>query len=155
MKIRIICVGKVKEAFYRNRIREYSALIQKRCPFEIIEVADERTAEHMSETEVRNVLKVEGERLLNYLKPDGEELVTALCIDGETYTTGEWIKGLESQMKQKDIRQFTFIIGGSLGLAEAVIRRADRKLSFSNLTFPHQLMRVMLTEQLAALAGKL
>ena len=151
MKIRILCVGKVKEEFYRNRIREYSAVIRKRCSFEIIEAADERTAEHMSAAEVRRVQKAEGERLLKYLKQDRGELVTALCIDGDMHSTGEWIHDLEVQRKQKDIREFTFIIGGSLGLAEEVIRRSDRQLSFSRLTFPHQLMRVMLAEQLAAL----
>lgn len=149
MKIRILCVGKIKEVFYQKRIEEYSAEIQKQCQFEIIEVDDEKTAEHMSETELRTVLKAEGERLLRYLNRNSKELVVALCIDGKKYSTEGWNRNLQEQIQKKEIQQITYIIGGSLGLDQTVIQRADQKLSFSNLTFPHQLMRVILTEQIA------
>lgn len=149
MKIRILSVGKVKEDFYRNRIKEYRTIIEKKCSFEIIEVEDEKTAEHMSELEIQQVQNAEGERLLKYLGRNTEELVIALCIDGTMYATREWNQKLRSPIQQGEIRQITYIIGGSLGLAANVIQRADFKLSFSGLTFPHQLMRVLLTEQIA------
>lgn len=144
MKIRILSVGKVKEVFYRNRIQEYAGEIQRKWSLEILEVADEGTAEHMSEAEVRTVLKTEGERLLNYLPPNREELVIALCIDGASYSAQEWMEHIQVQVQRQSITQLTFVIGGSLGLDPAVVRRADQKLSFSRLTFPHQLMRVLL-----------
>lgn len=155
MKIRILCVGKVKEAFYRERILEYSKVIQKNCSFEILEVMDERTDGHMSETEIRQVQRAEGERLLKYLNPTGRELVIALCIDGDACSSEAWCRRMTKQIKEQEIALLTFIIGGSLGLDAQVVRRADQRLSFSRLTFPHQLMRVLLAEQIAKLSNQL
>lgn len=149
MKIRILCVGKVKEGFYRRLIEEYSTSIRKRCSFEILEVEDEKTAEHMSEAERRKLLEVEGDRLLKYLDRNPKELVAALCIEGKMYSSQDWSSLIREQIRQKEIQQITYIIGGSLGLDARVVRRADLTLSFSRLTFPHQLMRVLLAEQIA------
>lgn len=155
MKIRILCVGKIKEIFYRERIREYSRIIQKHCSFEILEVMDERTDRDRSETEIRQIQRAEGERLLKYLNPNGKELVIALCIDGDACSSEVWSRRLVEQVKEQEITLLTFIIGGSLGLDERVVRRADQRLSFSKLTFPHQLMRVMLAEQIVKLSSQL
>lgn len=149
MKIRILCVGKVKEAFYRKQIEEYAVRIRKQHSFEIIEVEDEKTAEHMSEAKRRKVLELEGDRLLKYLERRPEELVAALCIEGKLYSSQAWRKQLQEQIRQRELQQITYVIGGSLGLDERVLRQADQHLSFSRLTFPHQLMRVLLTEQIA------
>lgn len=149
MKIRILCVGKVKEAFYRKQIEEYAARIRKEYSFEILEVADEKTAEHMSEAERKKLLELEGDRLLKHLDRNPRELVAALCIEGKMYSSQTWSNHLQEQIRKKEIQQITYIIGGSLGLDARVVRRADLSLSFSRLTFPHQLMRVLLVEQIA------
>ncbi|MBP3506421.1 MAG: 23S rRNA (pseudouridine(1915)-N(3))-methyltransferase RlmH [Lachnospiraceae bacterium] len=148
MKIRILCVGKVKEEFYQKQIKEYHAQIQKHCSFEIIEIEDEKTEEHLTEPERERILKIEGQRLLKHLDNHEREFVVALCIDGKQYSTEAWKKKVNTIIKQQEIQQITYIVGGSLGLDAQVVQRADFKLSFSKLTFPHQLMRVMLTEQI-------
>lgn len=149
MKIRVLCVGKVKEEFYRKRVMEYRSMIGKRCDFEIIEVADEKTAEGMSGAERDRLLDMEGSRLLKYLDRNPRELIAALCIEGKQYDSGAWRELLRKQIEEKELCQITYIIGGSMGLSPKVVRRADQCLSFSRLTFPHQLMRVVLLEQIA------
>ena len=149
MTIRILCVGKIKEDFYRKRIEESAARIQRQCRFRITEVADEKTQEHMSQAQIEKVRRTEGERLLHYLPIEAGEWVVALCIDGEESLKHAWYQNMAKRIREREISQLTYIIGGSLGLDERVIRRADQTLSVSKLTFPHQLMRVMLTEHLA------
>lgn len=149
MKIRILCVGKVKEEFYRKKIIEYSAEIRRKSQLEIIEVEDERTTEHMSDLERNKLLRIEGERLLKHLERNPKEFVAVLCIEGKAYSSPEWSRKLQNQIRQNEIQQITYIIGGSLGLDQRVMERADQSLSFSHLTFPHQLMRVILMEQIA------
>ncbi len=148
MKYRILCVGKVKENFYRQRLEELAREIRKKHTFQIIEVEDEKTSENLSDAERKSILKIEGEKLLRALPFNSKELIAALCIDGEQYSTEGWIERLYILAEQKEYNQITYIIGGSLGLDSDVVKRADLKLSFSNLTFPHQLMRVMLAEQI-------
>lgn len=148
MKYRILCVGKVKENFYRQRLEELAREIRKKHTFQIIEVEDEKTSENLSDAERKSILKIEGEKLLRALPFNSKELIVALCIDGEQYSTEGWIERLYILAEQKEYNQITYIIGGSLGLDSDVVKRADLKLSFSNLTFPHQLMRVMLAEQI-------
>jgi 23S rRNA (pseudouridine1915-N3)-methyltransferase len=148
MKYRILCVGKVKEDFYRKRISELSKEIQKTDAIQLIEVEDEKTSENLSEIERTRILQIEGDRLLRVLPYNPRELVVALCIDGKQYTTDAWGMQLHALAEQRDCNQITYIIGGSLGLDENVVKRADIRLSFSKLTFPHQLMRVMLMEQI-------
>ena len=155
MKIRILCVGRVKEAFYRNQLEDYAKAIRKRAEFEIIEVEDEKTGEHMSDVEIRKVIQTEGDRRKKYLVRTPGRLIVALCIDGKRYSTEQWGKRLQQIIKEQEITEVTYVIGGSLGLSDAVVRRADEKISFSNMTFPHQLMRVMLMEVLAdTICGK-
>ncbi|MBQ8148845.1 MAG: 23S rRNA (pseudouridine(1915)-N(3))-methyltransferase RlmH [Lachnospiraceae bacterium] len=148
MKIRILCVGKIKEDFYRKKLEEYSKQINKQYTFEIIEVEDEKTQEQLSDVERDKILRIEGERLLKYLKQETGDYVVALCINGRKYTTAEWTEVLKKRILQQEYRQVTYVIGGSLGLDASVVKLADTKLSFSDLTFPHQLMRVILAEQI-------
>lgn len=154
MKIRILCVGKIKEEFYRTKIKTDTERIRKYCDFEIIEVEDEKTAEHMSETEINKVKQREGERLQKYLKGGSDEAVIALCIDGKMHSSDSWNQKLQNWIQQKELRQITYIIGGSLGLDRSIIKQAHYQLSISRLTFPHNLMRVLLTEQIADLVSE-
>ena len=145
MKITILCVGKVKEKFYRDAIEEFSKRLSRYCKLEIIEVADEKTQEEASEIEIRIVKDKEGERLIKNIKEDA--YVVCLCIDGKQLDSEELSEKIE-QIGIQGKSHVYFIIGGSLGLADIVVKRADFKLSFSKMTFPHQLMRVILLEQI-------
>ena len=145
MKISILCIGKVKEKFYREAIDEFTKRLSRYCKLEIIEVSDEKTEEQSSETEIRLVKEKEGERLLKNLKEDA--YVIALCIDGKQLDSEELSEKME-KLGIQGVSHICFIIGGSLGLSDAVVKRADFKLSFSKMTFPHQLMKVILLEQI-------
>lgn len=145
MKITILCVGKIKEKFYREAIAEYAKRLSRYCKLEVVEVADEKTPDVCSEVENARIRNKEGERLMKYIKEDG--YVIALAIQGKQYDSvgfSECIEKLGIQGKS----HLYFVIGGSLGLADAILRRADAKISFSAMTFPHQLMRVILLEQI-------
>ena len=144
MKITILCVGKVKEKFYRDAISEFSKRLSRYCKLEILEVADEKTEEAASDTEIRLIKQKEGERLLKNIKEDA--YVICLCIDGKQLSSEELSEKIEKLGIQGN-SHICFIIGGSLGLSDEVVKRADFKLSFSKMTFPHQLMRVILLEQ--------
>ena len=145
MTIKIIAVGKIKEKFYREALSEYGKRLSSYCKWEIIEVADEKTKEEASETEVLQVLEKEGERILSKI-PD-RAFVIALAILGKELDSVAFAKFLEKQALHGE-REFCFVIGGSLGLASSVLSRANYSLSFSAMTFPHQLMRVILLEQI-------
>ena len=145
MKITVLCVGKVKEKFYRDAIDEFSKRLSRYCKLEIIEVNDEKTEEQASENEIRLVKEKEGERILKNIKEDA--YVISLCIDGKQLDSEELSEKIE-KLGIQGTSHIYFVIGGSLGLADAVIKRADYKLSFSKMTFPHQLMRVILLEQI-------
>jgi 23S rRNA (pseudouridine1915-N3)-methyltransferase len=145
MKITVLCVGKVKEKFYRDAIDEFSKRLSRYCKMEILEVADEKTQEQASEVEIRLVKEKEGERLLKNIKEDA--YVITLCIDGKQLDSEELSAKME-KLGVQGVSHIYFVIGGSLGLADEVIKRADFKLSFSKMTFPHQLMRVILLEQI-------
>lgn len=145
MKITILAVGKVKERFYREAIEEFVKRLGRYCKLEIIEVADEKTPDGASEALERQIVEKEGARLSKYLKEDA--WVCALAIEGKMMDSVEFSARLE-QLGISGISHMQFVIGGSLGLAEVILRRADLKLSFSKMTFPHQLMRVVLLEQI-------
>lgn len=145
MKITILTVGKVKERFYRDAIAEFVKRLNRYCKLEIIEVADEKTPDGASETEERQILEKEGIRLAKYLRDDA--WVCALAINGKRLDSVGFSNKIE-QLGVSGVSHLQFVIGGSLGLCESVLRRADFKLSFSEMTFPHQLMRVILLEQI-------
>ena len=145
MKLTVLCVGKVKEKFYRDAILEYTKRLSRYCKLDIIEVADEKTEEAASETEIRQIKDKEGERILKNIKEDA--YVICLCIEGKQLDSEE-LAGKIENLGIQGTSHIYLVIGGSLGLSDAVIRRADFKLSFSKMTFPHQLMRVILLEQI-------
>ena len=144
--IKIVCVVRVKEEFFKEGIGHYVKEIRKKYPMDILECPDESTPDSCPESVERQIRDTEGERILNKIKDD--EYVVALCIDGKHYSTQEWGDRMNRIFLQVP-SQVTFVIGGSLGLSEKVIRRANEKLSFSALTFPHQMMRLILCEQIA------
>ena len=145
MTIRILCVGKIKEAFYRDAIAEPMKRMGRYATTEIIEVAEEKAPEGLSQAEKEQILANEGERLLG--KTDERDHIIALCIEGKKLTSEAFAAHIRTAMLAGKSR-IVFIIGGSFGLHPSVKRRADMLLSFSDMTFPHQLARVMLLEQI-------
>jgi len=144
VKITILCVGKIKEKFYRDAIAEYEKRLSRYCKLEIIEVADEKTPDNASELVERQIKEKEAERMEKHIKESA--FVCALAIDGKQLDSVELSEKIES-LGTGGTSHIIFIIGGSLGMSEALLKRADMKLSFSKMTFPHQLMRVILLEQ--------
>ena len=144
MKITLITVGKIKEKYLRDAIAEYSKRLSRYCKLEIVEVADEKTPDQASETVEENIRAKEGERILKYIKDD--MYVITLEIDGKMLSSEEFAGKIES-LEKKRKSSIAFVIGGSIGLGKEVLRRSDYTLSFSKMTFPHQLMRVILLEQ--------
>lgn len=145
MKITIVCVGKIKEKFYRDALAEYTKRLSRYCSLSITEVADEKTKEQASDVECTIIKDREGERILKSIREDG--YVIALAIDGKNLDSVELSKKIEN-LALTGKSNLYFVIGGSLGLSDEVMKRADYKLSFSRMTFPHQLMRVILLEQI-------
>lgn len=145
MKITIICVGKIKEKFYRDAIDEYAKRLSKYCKFEIIEVADEKTPDKASAVEEEQIKEKEAGRILAKIKPDS--YVCTLEIAGKQLSSTELADWMEKSAVGGR-SQICFVIGGSLGLHASVLARSDYALSFSKMTFPHQLMRVILSEQI-------
>ena len=145
MKIDICCVGKVKEASFRDMISEYSKRISRYANLSILEVQDEKTPDNASATVEEAIKKKEGERLLGVIKDNA--YVIALAIDGKNLSSTELADKINS-LGIDGTSHIQFVIGGSLGLSPEVLSRADMKLSFGRMTFPHQLMRVILLEQI-------
>ena len=145
MNIDIVCVGKVKERYLRDAIDEYSKRLSRFAKVDVIEVADEKTPEHASDTLNAQIKEKEGERILKHLR-DGA-FVVALAIEGDQLTS-EQLAARIAQWGLHGVSHLQFVIGGSLGLDPRVLRRANMPLSFSKMTFPHQLMRVILLEQI-------
>ena len=145
MKITILAVGKIKEKFYAQAIAEYEKRLSRYCKLEIIEVADEKTPDGAGEGTVRRIKEKEGERLLSHVR-DGMYVI-ALAIDGKMRSSEELSEHL-SRLGLYGDSHIAFVIGGSLGLSDEVLSRANERLSFSKMTFPHQLRRVILLEQL-------
>ena len=144
MQIDIICVGKVKEQYLRDAIAEYSKRLGRYCKLNILEVADEKTPEHASEGVERQIKAKEGERIAKHIKPGA--YVIALAIDGQQVTSEGFARKID-QLGIQGVSHIQFVIGGSIGMDDAILRQANYTLSFSKMTFPHQLMRVILLEQ--------
>ena len=145
MKITVLCVGKIKEKYFTMGIDEYSKRLSRYCKLEIIEVPDEKTPDNASENEEVQIKAKEGDRLLKHIKDNA--YIIALAIEGKMLTSEE----LSEKMEQLGINgdsNVVFVIGGSLGLDKRILDRADYKLSFSKMTFPHQMMRMVLLEQI-------
>ena len=146
MQIKLIVVGNVKEVFYQKKIEEFQNRIQKKTPVQIICLKDESIPKQVSDGVIRKIKDTEGEKILSQLQ--NTDYVAALCIDGRKMDNSKIQKSIEIAEQRGKI-SIAFVIGGSLGLSDAVVKRADEKISFSDMTFPHQLMRVMLLEVLA------
>ena len=144
MKISIVCVGKIKEKFFVDAIREYEKRLSRYCKLEICEVADEKTPDKASEALEEQIKEKEACRMEKYLVDDA--YVIALAIDGKMLDSVALSEKIEKAGIQ-GVSHIQFVIGGSLGLHKRILDRADYKLSFSKMTFPHQLMRVILLEQ--------
>ena len=144
MRITILCVGKIKEKFYSDAVAEYAKRLSKYCKLEIVEVPDEKTPDGASAIVEEQIKEKEGKRILEKIKEDA--FVCTLEIAGKRLTS----EGLANWMERLTVSgtsHIVFIIGGSLGLHSSVLKRSNMGLSFSDMTFPHQLMRVILTEQ--------
>ena len=145
MKITCVVVGKIKEKYFTDAIKEYSKRLSRYCKLEIVELADEKTPDGASEAEEVAIREKEGERILKALKDDA--YVIALAIEGKMLDSVELSQKID-RLGVSGTSHIAFVIGGPLGLAPAVMKRANYALSFSRMTFPHQLMRVVLLEQL-------
>ena len=145
MKITLVTVGKIKEKFFEDAIKEYSKRLSRYCKLEILQVADEKTPEGASEAVELQIKEKEGQRILSLIRDDA--YVIALAIEGKMLDSEELAERIE-KLGVSGISQIVFVIGGSLGLSAQVMKRADYALSFSRMTFPHQLMRVILLEQI-------
>lgn len=145
MKITIIAVGKLKEKYWKQAIAEYEKRLSAYTKVEIIEVPDEKAPENMSDKEIEQVKEKEGQRILAKVKP--QSTVITLEIQGKMLSSEALAKEIDQRMTQ-GASDFTFIIGGSNGLHQDVMNRSNFALSFSKMTFPHQMMRVVLLEQI-------
>ncbi|MBR5712100.1 MAG: 23S rRNA (pseudouridine(1915)-N(3))-methyltransferase RlmH [Lachnospiraceae bacterium] len=145
MKITILCVGKIKESFFRDAVEEYRKRLTRYCDISVVEVADEKTPDGASAAEEAKILKTEGARLLKAMTGDAYNV--ALAIDGRSMSSVALADRIAA-LGVSGVSHIRFVIGGSLGLDPAVLAACDMKLSFSAMTFPHQLMRVILLEQI-------
>ena len=145
MKIKIVTVGKLKEKYLRDGIAEYSKRLSRFANLEMLELADEKTPDRASDSENQKILELEGTRILS--KIGDRDFVIVLAIEGKTLSSEEFSKQLE-QAPINGFSTLTFVIGGSLGLSPQVKKRANLSISFGRLTLPHQLMRLVLVEQI-------
>lgn len=145
MNITIITVGKLKEKYLKQGIDEYLKRLTAYAKVEIIELPDEKAPETLSDVEMLQIKDKEGERILSKINPEAH--VIALAIEGKMKTSEELADTID-KLGTYGKSKITFIIGGSLGLSQEVMKRADEALSFSKMTFPHQLMRLILVEQI-------
>lgn len=144
MNITLVTVGKIKESYYRDAVAEYQKRLSRYCKLDIVEVADEKTPDKASEALETQIKQKEAERILNHIH-DGAYCI-ALAIEGKKCDSVRFAEHIE-ELGVLGKSNLVFVIGGSLGLHKSVLKRADEKLSFSDMTFPHQLMRVILLEQ--------
>lgn len=145
MQISILTVGKVKEKFYRDAIDEYAKRLSRYCKLKIVEVDDEKTPDGASDKVCDQIMAKEAERLKSHITDDA--YVIALAIEGKKFDSEGFAKKINNIGIQGK-SHIIFIIGGSLGISSELKKRANELISFSDMTFPHQLMRVILTEQI-------
>jgi 23S rRNA (pseudouridine1915-N3)-methyltransferase len=144
LHIQVVCVGKMKEKYWVDACAEYAKRLTAYCKLTTIEVADEKAPDHCTEHEMNLIKDKEGQRILAALRSD--DFVVALAIQGQSWSSEQLANQIEDWVTYGKSR-IVFVIGGSLGLANGVLERADVKLSFSKMTFPHQMVRVFLLEQ--------
>ncbi len=145
MNIKLVVVGKLKEKYFKQGIAEYAKRLSRFCKFKIVEVADEQAPESLSQAQMDQVMDKEGSRILEKIKD--REYVFALAILGKERSSEEFAQEIQ-QLATYGHSDITFVIGGSLGLAKKVLQRANTQISFGKFTLPHQLMRLVLAEQI-------
>lgn len=145
MNIKIICVGKLKEKYLIQGIQEYTKRLQAYTKLQIVEIADEKAPENLSDTERTLVKEKEGKRIL--AKVSDSEFLFALAIEGKNPSSEAFAKQID-QLTTQGKSKLTFVIGGSLGLSTEVLQRSNTQISFGKMTYPHQLMRLILIEQI-------
>lgn len=141
--INIVCVGKIKENYLKDAILEYSKRLSKYCKLNIIEITDEPIPNNLSEKASNNIKNIEGNKILNYLN---NSYVISLDLKGKQYSSEEFSEKIENISFNNS--NISFVIGGSLGLSKEVLEKSNELICFSKMTFPHQLIRVFLLEQL-------
>lgn len=151
MLFKIICVGKIKEEYYSSQIQELCKQINKKNRVEIIQSEDEKIPKNASDAVKQKIIETESRNSLASIGKN--DFVIALCIEGKKYTT-EQFAAIIRQAEEREYEAVSFLIGGSLGTSNELIRHADVKMSFSDMTFPHQLMRVMLLDQIRIICDK-
>ena len=144
MTVRVVCVGKLKERYFEDACAEFQKRLGRFCTLETVELADEKAPESLHPADEDLVREKEGKRILKAI--GAKDFVVALAIDGRQMTSEAFAAFLEE--KEAGARPLTFVIGGSLGLSPEVYARANTKLSFSEMTFPHRIARLLLLEQL-------
>lgn len=144
LSVNIICVGKLKESYLRDAVDEYAKRMKPICKLSIIELPEERVGDNPSAAEIQRTIDAESERIL--AKINKSDYVIAMCVEGRNISSEELSERLENI--QQTASTIDFIIGGSWGLSDSLKSRADFKLSMGKMTFPHQLCRVMLLEQI-------
>ena len=151
MLFKIICVGKIKEEYYSSQIQELCKQINKKNRVEIIQSEDEKIPKNASDAVKQKIIETESRNSLASIGKN--DFVIALCIEGKRYTT-EQFAAIIRQAEEREYEAVSFLIGGSLGTSNELVRCADVKMSFSDMTFPHQLMRVMLLDQIRIICDK-
>ena len=151
MLFKIICVGKIKEEYYSSQIQELCKQINKKNRVEIIQSEDEKIPKNASDAVKQKIIETESRNSLASIGKN--DFVIALCIEGKKYTT-EQFAAIIRQAEEREYESVSFLIGGSLGTSNELVRCADVKMSFSDMTFPHQLMRVMLLDQIRIICDK-
>ena len=141
--INIVCVGRIKENYLKSAILEYSKRLSKYCKLNIIEIADEPIPNNLSEKASNNIKNIEGNKILNYLN---NSYIISLDLKGKQYSSEEFSEKIENISFNNS--NISFVIGGSLGLSKEVLEKSNELICFSKMTFPHQLIRVFLLEQL-------
>ena len=144
LRVNVLCVGRLKEKYLKDAVEEYSKRLRSFCKFAVIEVDEEKTADAPNDSEIAAILEAEGKRLLARI--DRSDFVIAMCIEGKQMSS-EKLAAYISSVSVRGVSTIDIIIGGSWGLSAAVKNRAALKLSMSEMTFPHQLARVMVCEQ--------
>ncbi len=144
LSINIICIGKIKEKFFKDSINEYSKRLSKYCKLNILELPDEKIPDKLNINIEKSIKDKECSNIINHIKKDSY----TICLDlkGKQFSSEEFSKNIENISMQSS--QITFIIGGSLGLNDKILNLCDEKICFSKMTFPHQLIRIFLLEQL-------
>lgn len=144
LNVNIICIGNLKEKFFTDALSEYKKRLSRYCKFEVVELPEEKIADNVTQSQIDKTLKIEGEKIL--AKISKSDYVVAMCIEGKQFSSEELARKIEDISFSNST--VNFVIGGSWGLSDDVKNRADMRLSVSKMTFPHQLFRVMLSEQI-------